>query len=67
MASDQECHHLVDKFLICESTRLQCNRDDVDTSCFLFFHRLTLASDHISASLLDEDIRGDDFLVSLVL
>lgn len=66
MASDQESHHLVDEFLVCEATGLKCHRDDVDAGRLLFFHILTLASNKISACLLDEAVRFDDFLVPLV-
>jgi hypothetical protein len=66
MASDQESHHLVDKFLVGEATGFESNGDDVDTSCFLLFHRLALAPDHIPASLLDEIVGFHNFLVSLI-
>jgi hypothetical protein len=66
MASNQESHHLVDKFLVGEAAGFESNRDDVNTSHLLLVHSLALAPDHIPASLLDELVGFDDFLVSLI-
>jgi hypothetical protein len=66
MASDQESHHLVNKFLVGEAAGFESNRDDVDTSHLLLVHSLALTPDHIPASLLDELVGFDDFLVAFI-
>ena len=66
MTGDQERHHLVDKFFVFKATGFQRHRDDIDTIKLLFFHCLTLTSDEVPASLLDETVRFDDFLIALV-
>ena len=57
---------MVDKFFVFEATRFQRHRDNVDTVELLLFHCLTLASDEVPASLLDESVRFNDLLVTLV-
>ena len=57
---------MVDKFFVFEATRFQRHGDDVDTVELLLFHRLTLTSDEVPASLLNETVRFDDFLIALV-
>lgn len=66
MTSDEESHHLVDKFLVREAARLQSHGDNVNTSGLLLFHGLSLFPDEIPTSLLDEALRFDDFLVPLI-